>query len=76
MVISYFTGLLDGIGDTNNSKVKDSSSKSKAKKIGNGKSHKHRFKLQNGDDSTIRLEPSKRRTRGKKAIVTAKCVIL
>ncbi|OWF45380.1 ras-related protein Rab-23-like [Mizuhopecten yessoensis] len=74
--IAIGQGLMDGGGITNNSKDKDSS-KSKNKKIGNGKtSNKHRFKLRNGEDSTIKLEPSKRRTRGKKAIVTAKCVIL
>ncbi|XP_033737436.1 ras-related protein Rab-23-like [Pecten maximus] len=74
--ISIGQGLMDSGGITNHSRDKDSS-KNKNKKTGNGKaSHKHRFKMRNGEDTTIKLEPSKRRTQGKKAIVTTKCVIL
>lgn len=57
-----------------NNHVKDTNGKTKEK--ANGKLQKK--KNRNRDDSdTIKLEPSKRRTRGKKSVLQAtKCVIL
>ena len=67
------TGLLEA--DTNNH-VKDANGKPKDKANGKLLKKKHRNRA-NEDPDTIRLEPSKRRTRGKKSVLqAAKCVIL
>ena len=67
------TGLLET--DTNNH-VKDTNGKPKDKANGKLLKKKHRNRA-NEDPDTIRLEPSKRRTRGKKTVLqAAKCVIL
>ncbi|XP_062583238.1 ras-related protein Rab-23-like [Saccostrea cucullata] len=66
-------GVLDT--ETNNH-VKDSTEKTKDKTNGKLLKKKHKNRA-NDDPDTIRLEPSKRRTRGKKSVLqVAKCVIL
>lgn len=67
----FFVGLLEA--ETNNH-VKDANGKDKA----NGKLPKKKPRNRANDDpDTIKLEPSKRRTRGKKSVLqAAKCVIL
>lgn len=54
--------------------IKDNNVKHKEK---NGTKHnKHKYKNHHHDDGAIKLEPSKRRTKGKKSVVKEKCVIL
>ncbi|KAJ8306371.1 hypothetical protein KUTeg_016916 [Tegillarca granosa] len=66
-------GLLDQ--DTVNH-TKDNNSKVKIKSHSKSSS-KNKHKRQNGLDETIKLEPSKRRTKGKKSVLsTSRCVIL
>lgn len=71
--ITIGQGLLEA--ETNNH-VKDTNGKSKEKANGKLPKKKPRNRA-NDDPDTIKLEPSKRRTRGKKSVLqAAKCVIL
>lgn len=67
--VSHNEGCRDSVKSCNSPNIPTKQERNKSSKNGKGK-------LTHNDEGTIHLQPSKRRTRGKKSVLSSKCLLL